>query len=773
MGEILLLLVLALLFLAGGSVCGIAAVVQLSALRRKVGRLESALAELAREARAAGHLPALAEARQAQPREPTAAPPPTAARGGQPCQTKPPPTGAPKDRAFHPQPDARPPPAFAAEATPRDWGRLEEALGRKWTVWVGVLILLGGVGFFVMYAFEQGWISPPARVGAGLAAGLVLAGLGARFHRRKMRALGQGLMGGGLGLLYLSLFAGYNFYDALIPLPWAFGAMIAVTVLGVAWALLLDAQPICALATLGGFLTPLLLSTGQDTRDALFAYVMMLDLGVLAVAWFKGWRFLDTLALLGTAALFTGWAVRFSPVPAPAPAVAWLAGFYAVFLLVPLAHHLRRRSPVSVERFVQTWGCAAYFLGMAHWMAGPEVNPLALATLGAAAAYAGLGLLARRRIPQDRRSVHAFAALSMIFLALAPAIAWDLYGPTLAWALQAVGLVALGCLFAYLPLRIGGDALLLLAGGRLIFYHGSLPSEEFVPFATGESGVLWAVVAAGAAAAWIRRRFRENSTDWDRVARIAAANLAGLAAIIGLHRELWHWRYLAEDRRAGRWLVSLVWTAGAAAFMAGGVKLRCAVSRVAAAGALLTAMALAAVAYDFPWPEGGLPVINPRFAAAFATIAAAFAFGRIHARFKDSRGQDATPSRAMHALGVAALFFLLSAEAVAACRGLLPPTPNRGWIIQMTLSLVWAAYASGLLCFGFWRRLRPVRLAGLGFFGLTAAKVVLLDMANVEQLYRIGTFVALGLLMIGASYLYHRLERLLDKPGETGTEDSG
>lgn len=770
-GIVILLLLLLALVLAGGALCGIAALVETIMLRRKVARLDTRLAELTRAMRQAERSPISAQAQQAllavpvpppQPPESQTEPPPQekpAAEAPADLPPKPPPEPRSEPRAIFP-----PPPAHMAEAAPADWGRLEDALGRKWTVWVGVLILLAGAGFFVKYAFEQGWISPAARVGAGIVAGLALAALGARFQRLRMRALGQGMMGGGLGLLYLSLYAGYHFYDVLIPLPWAFGAMIAVTVLGVLLAVLLDAQPVCALATIGGFLTPLLLSTGQDARDTLFTYLMILNLGVLAVAWFKGWRLLDGLALAGTAVLFTGWAAHFCPVPAPAPAAAWLAGFYAVFLLMPIASHLHRRTPATVERFVFSWICAAYFFSMALWMAGPDRTPLAWATLAASAAYAGLGLLARWRIPQDRRSLHGFATLAMFFLALAPAFAWDLYGPTLAWALLAVALVALGGVFQYLPLRIGGDAFFLMANLSLIANHRSLPIAEYAPFATRESAILWAVVLAGAAAAWLRHRCREEATPWDRPAKVAAANLAGLVAVVGLHRELWHWRALAHDPHTGRWLAPLVWTTGAAAYMEAGVRLRCAASRWVAAGALLLAMGMAAVSYDSPWGARHLPAFNPRFAAALAAVVVAFAFGQFLTRFKDRCGEDAKAAPVMHGIGVAALFLLLSAEARAACIGLLPPDISRGWITQMALSLTWAAYASCLLCVGFWRRLRPVRLAGLGFFGLTSLKVVFVDMARVGQLYRIATFVALGLLMIGASYLYHRLERLMESP---------
>jgi uncharacterized membrane protein len=79
----------------------------------------------------------------------------------------------------------------------------------------------------------------------------------------------------------------------------------------------------------------------------------------------------------------------------------------------------------------------------------------------------------------------------------------------------------------------------------------------------------------------------------------------------------------------------------------------------------------------------------------------------------------------------------------------------------MSLSVTWGTYALAILAIGFWRNVRSLRLAALGLFGLTALKLVLVDMAEVQEVYRIVSFLVLGVLMIGASYLYHRVEKRL------------
>ena len=68
-------------------------------------------------------------------------------------------------------------------------------------------------------------------------------------------------------------------------------------------AVLQDAMVLAALGTSGGFLAPILASTGGGSHVGLFSYYAALNAGVLAVAWFRSWRFLNWLAFVFTFAL--------------------------------------------------------------------------------------------------------------------------------------------------------------------------------------------------------------------------------------------------------------------------------------------------------------------------------------------------------------------------------------------------------------------------------------------------------------------------------------
>src|SRR5437879_6877171 len=184
---------------------------------------------------------------------------------------------------------------------------LESVIGGSWFNWIGIIVVAFGVAFFLKFAFDNQWIGPSARVSLAAFAGVALLYVGERLRRRDLRSYAYVLSGGGLLILDLSVYAAYSLYHLIGHTP-ALLLMVAVTTTAVLLSVRLNALPVAILGLVGGFLTPVLLSTGVDNEVGLFAYVALLDSGVLAVAYFKRWRSLDFLSFAGTAVITLGWA---------------------------------------------------------------------------------------------------------------------------------------------------------------------------------------------------------------------------------------------------------------------------------------------------------------------------------------------------------------------------------------------------------------------------------------------------------------------------------
>ena len=225
---------------------------------------------------------------------------------------------------------------------------LEMKLGTKWLNWVGIVMLLVGIGFFLKYAYDNAWIGPKGRLAIGAILGIIALGLGERFRRRDWSVLFQVLTGGGLAIFYLCVFFSFQVYrlaDQTISMILA----ILVTALAVVMAVSYNAVPIAILAVMGGFLSPVLLSTGTNHPYALFTYIAILDMVAMGAAYFRRWRALDLLCFIGTIVMYLGWHQRFYASDQMMPALIFTSLFYLMFLLIPTLHSLVRRLPETKE----------------------------------------------------------------------------------------------------------------------------------------------------------------------------------------------------------------------------------------------------------------------------------------------------------------------------------------------------------------------------------------------------------------------------------------
>ena len=185
-------------------------------------------------------------------------------------------------------------------------------MGVKGFAWVGGLALFLGVAFFVKYSFERNLVPPELRVAIGFLAGLGLLVGGVMMSRKDFPALSQTLCATGVVILYAVTFACRSIYhfEFFGALP-TFLLMALITTTAFLLAVRLNALVVAILGMLGGFLTPILLSTGHDNPLGLFGYIAILDAGLIVVALNRRWYFLTALAALGTALMQIGWATKF------------------------------------------------------------------------------------------------------------------------------------------------------------------------------------------------------------------------------------------------------------------------------------------------------------------------------------------------------------------------------------------------------------------------------------------------------------------------------
>src|SRR6266481_4581479 len=186
-----------------------------------------------------------------------------------------------------------------------DW---EQFMGAKLFAWIGGLALFLGVAFFVKYSFEHNLIPPELRVAIGFVVGVSLLVGGVLLKRKENAVTAQTLCATGVLVLYTVMFACRSYYHfaffGLIP---TFLLMTLITAVAFLLAVRLNAIVVAILGLAGGFLTPVLLSAGQDRPLGLFVYIALLDIGLLAASQRQRWNALPILGAAGTALTQIGW----------------------------------------------------------------------------------------------------------------------------------------------------------------------------------------------------------------------------------------------------------------------------------------------------------------------------------------------------------------------------------------------------------------------------------------------------------------------------------
>jgi uncharacterized membrane protein len=197
-------------------------------------------------------------------------------------------------------------PAVEPGQIPTETSTLESQVGLTIVNRIGAITLVLGVAFFFKWAVDNNWIGPLGRVALGLIAGFVTLLLGEFIWRKSQQVFAQGITAGGIAILFLAIYAAFDFYH-LLPQMLAFLMMAAATVLAAALALRYGSFAIAALGWAAGYATPLLLSSGEDHPWFLFSYLLLLNVAATELAARHKWRGLEIVSFVATAFIYGGW----------------------------------------------------------------------------------------------------------------------------------------------------------------------------------------------------------------------------------------------------------------------------------------------------------------------------------------------------------------------------------------------------------------------------------------------------------------------------------
>jgi uncharacterized membrane protein len=346
-------------------------------------------------------------------------------------------------------------------------GAEEELLG-KWFPRLGALAIVLGAGFGFRYAVDRGWVGPGLRVAVGIVMSFALLGLGEWTRRRRWSSPAQAISGGGIALLYLTLWACLHLYGFLSSSE-TFALLLGVSALGAGLALHHNSQTLAAVALLGGFINPFVTGIAPDMPVGLYLYALGLDVAVLGLSLVRDWRVLEKIAFAGSWILFAvGEGSRTTSLTAATVT-------FVIFGALPYIRVFVRKSVGGFAdfSFLVTNGFLYYGAVMVR-LTGDLADLRGSFTLSLAIVYAGAAFCLRNRSEDFRVLRYLTSGMALFF-----AIAWvpvelEERFVALAWALEALVLVAAGGVTRSPGPRVAGWLVATLA---IVFQLGSMSMD--------------------------------------------------------------------------------------------------------------------------------------------------------------------------------------------------------------------------------------------------------------------------------------------------------
>ncbi len=442
---------------------------------------------------------------------------------------------------------------------------VEYAVATTWLVRAAVLALLSGIVFFLRYAYERNLIVPELRVVIAVFSGVVMLVAGSRMIGRRYHLIGVGLLGAGFAVLYFALYSALTLYH-LCDASTAFFCSIAVTASAMALAVRLDIQLAALIGGLGGYLAPVLFSTGSKNLAGLFGYLLLLGGGVFYTAWRRNWRLLNTLSFLLTIGLYgAALSAHYTPVTADfAIAIAALAAYFILFSLLPIVHNLRFRIPISLlEMLLLITGAAVLLVaGINLTNQFLSLRAAAVVPLGMALFYALMLQIGLSRRIEDRALLDTWLALGAAGLAVAIPLALNARYITFGYVVLAAILFPLARVVGSAILRRLAELVYLIALLRWLIFDLERYFLDQADYGSEAVARLLTLGALVAAAFWIHNLF-SRSSEFPAEAEVRGVSvisgmifIAGLFSYLSVEAALFLQEFLPAARLGG---VSVLW----------------------------------------------------------------------------------------------------------------------------------------------------------------------------------------------------------------------
>ncbi|MFH0990825.1 MAG: DUF2339 domain-containing protein [bacterium] len=676
------------------------------------------------------------------------------------------------------------PPSEAPKSRTREeW---EALIGGKLLNRIGALALVIGIGFFLKYAFDNNWISETVRVLIGAGIGLAVLLGGERAQKKGFEIFAQGLQGAGIAILYLSVYASFNYYH-LVSQTVAFLFMAIVTVIAFVEALRYDSNAIGLLGWAGGYLTPILLSTGVVNDVGFLSYILVLTAGLLAVVMFREkWFILEILTVLAALFMYLLWFGEEYNTAKFWIAFSFLTILWLMVFGLEIVRALNKERSYSVQRGMLASGFFLfYFIDIYVLLNERFPDWAAPVALLIGFIYFSSGVLLKRQGKGESFLFERYILSSMFALVCATAIQFTGFTTIALWSIEAAILFWLGMRLRLIFLGQAALLIILLGLMKLIATNNAFRIEEIQEYVQIIPHRILAFVALAAALRVIGYCAHRIEDKWLNSRR--AIFHAGWSLTLFILITVWgvdYFRFLMLDqsRIMVEYLYFLLFISLSSLWMVFGILITYNGliednQTIGISGLVYAGLGTSIIIFRgllFSPIEQYTFLFNYRVLACLGIIGG-LTLLTIISKSRSSKFDwidDVQPFISGAILVV--IFSLLTGEArdyfewqkfilhqSSANKDVSDQLLSLQNQQQLALSSVWLFYSILLMVVGIWRRHQMIRVASIILFGVTILKIFIYDLSSLETLYRIFSFIGLGVILLMTSYLYQRYKGLI------------
>ena len=316
---------------------------------------------------------------------------------------------------------------------------LEKFIGENLINKIGILILVLGISFFVKFAIDKNWINETARVAIGILSGTLVMCFAHKLKKNYI-AFSSVIVAGAISIYYFTIAIGFHDYH-IFSQSVAFGIMVVITAFSAFVSVNYNRQELAVLSLIGGFAVPFMLSTGQGNYAVLFTYIAILNIGILAVAYFKKWNVVTILSFVFTTLLFLSWSfTEMNKENFPHQgAFIFATVFYLIFSITSVINNVRNKGVFStIEYFIITANTFVYFGIGFSIIEDSHLQLKGLFTLSLAIYNFIYTAILFKKFGLEKNAVYLLIALVLTFVTLTIPIQFEGNHITLFWACEAV-----------------------------------------------------------------------------------------------------------------------------------------------------------------------------------------------------------------------------------------------------------------------------------------------------------------------------------------------